>query len=55
MKRLEAIRIIDEHKNTLIDDPVKMLDWTWIRVILSHLPDTEWDAAVDRAMPDLSR
>lgn len=43
-----AIILIDKHKNALID-PVEMLNWTWLRVIISSIPDREWDKYNDAA------
>jgi hypothetical protein len=54
MTRQEAIDLIDARKNKLID-PVEMLRWTWLRVIISHIDYTDWDNAVDEAEKDLSR
>lgn len=52
MTRQEAINLIDEHKNGLID-PVQMLHWTWLRVVLRELPDEQWNAALERAVVTL--
>lgn len=48
MTKQDAITLIDAHKNTLLN-PVEMLDWTWLRVILMHLHDVAWDTAVENA------
>lgn len=54
MTKQDAIALIDAHKNALLN-PVEMLDWTWLRVILMHLHDGAWDAAVENASETLSR
>lgn len=54
MKKQEAIRLIDKHKNALVD-PVEMLSWVWLRVILFKLDDEAWHKAVDEALEILSR
>lgn len=54
MSRLEAIKLIDDHKNALLD-PVAMLHWTWLRVILDQMTDEVWNAAYEKAVPILSR
>ena len=45
MTKEEALELIDNHKNKLID-PVEMLNWTWIRVIINTIPDRDWYAAL---------
>lgn len=54
MEKPEAIRLIDKHKNALID-PCEMLVWTWLRVILLKLDDEAWHKAVDEALETLSK
>jgi hypothetical protein len=54
MMKADAVQIIDEHKNKLIN-PVEMLDWTWLRVIINSIPDEQWDAAVKKAEEVLRR
>lgn len=54
MNQMDAIRLIDDHKNQLLN-PVEMLDWTWLRVIINNLTDDEWKAAVERASEILSQ
>lgn len=54
MTKSRAIELIDSHKNRLID-PVEMLDWSWLRVILNQIPDDEWDKATTSAIVILSR
>jgi hypothetical protein len=48
MNKQDAIALIDAHKNKLIN-PVEMLHWTWIRVIINQMPDDVWDAYSDMA------
>ena len=54
MTREEAITLIDEHKNKLIN-PVEMLHWTWLRVIILSMSDEHWFAALEKAKDILSR
>lgn len=54
MKKEEAMKMIDDHKNKLIN-PVEMLMWTWLRVIILSLTDEQWDDALGRATATLSR
>lgn len=53
MTKAEALALIDNHKNKLID-PVEMLRWTWLRVIIDQLKDDEWQALVNEAAYILS-
>ncbi len=41
MTKQEALTLIDAHKNKLVN-PVEMLQWTWLRVIISMITDDEW-------------
>jgi hypothetical protein len=52
--KIEAITLIDAHKNALIN-PVEMLDWTWLRVIIDNIDDMEWAHAVQDATETLSK
>ena len=52
MTKANAIKLIDEHKNKLLD-PVEMLNWTWLRVIVNNLTDDAWNAALKKALPTL--
>lgn len=54
MTKEDAIDLIDRHKNKLID-PVEMLHWTWLRVIIDQLSDEEWEGLRRKASPILSR
>lgn len=54
MTRDEAVAMIDEHKNKMID-PIQLLNWTWIRVIINNVSDDEWDRATERAVEIMSR
>lgn len=42
MTKDEALQLIDDHKNALVD-PLAMLHWTWLRVIILAIPDEEWE------------
>jgi hypothetical protein len=54
MKRTEAIALIDAHKNELIN-PVDMLHWTWLRVIINNFTEGEWETAVEKAVETMSK
>lgn len=54
MTKEEALKMIDEHKNSLIN-PVNILNWTWLRLIVLHMADGAWDAAVEKATETASR
>ena len=54
MDKAHAIKMIDNHKNQLIN-PVEMLDWTWLRVILLKLDDDAWNKALDATTEVMSR
>lgn len=48
IEQSEFIKMIDEHKNKLIN-PVDMLHWTYLRVILNSIAPDEWDELLSRA------
>lgn len=48
MTKQEALNLIDEHKNKLVD-PVEMLNWTWLRMIIAVIPESEWQKAFTEA------
>jgi hypothetical protein len=50
----EALDLIDEHKNRLVD-PVAMLRWTILRVTILEIPEGQWDEATYRAAEVCSR
>jgi hypothetical protein len=54
MTKTEALQLIDDHKNALID-PVEMLHWTWLRVIILQIPDDDWERYAASATEVLSR
>lgn len=54
MNKEEALKLIDDHKNKLID-PVEMLRWTWLRVIVMNMGEICWDHAEGKAAEVLSR
>ena len=54
MTKREAIDLIDGHKNALLD-PVEMLRWTWLRVVVNQIPDNAWEAYLEGAAVVLSR
>ena len=54
MTKNQALKMIDDHKNKMTD-PLEMLDWAWLRVIVSEIPDVHWEYATDRAVVILAR
>ncbi len=54
MTKEEAVALIDAHKNKLIN-PVEMLHWTWLRVIIYQMTDEEWERAVAKATEIMMR
>ena len=54
MEKQKAIDLIDMHKNRLVN-PVEMLMWTWLRVIILNMPDDQWEAAVAKATEVMSK
>lgn len=54
MKKEEAVKLIDDHKNKLIN-PVEMLHWTWLRVIVNNLSEEAWEQALEKAVETMSR
>ena len=54
MTRSQALALIDAHKNQLLN-PVDMLHWTWLRVIINQMTDDEWNAVVEKAAEVLAR
>lgn len=54
MEKSEALKIIDKHKNALVN-PVDMLLWTYLRVIISQVSDVAWDDAWTKAEEILSK
>lgn len=53
MTRVQAIELVDNHKNALLH-PTDILSWTWLRVILLNITDEQWDAALEKAVVTLS-
>jgi len=54
MTKNEALQLIDNHRDTMTD-PVAMLRWTYLRVVILKLPEETWNVAVDNAEETLSR
>jgi hypothetical protein len=52
--KAEALKLIDDHKNVMIN-PVAMLHWTWLRVIILNITDDQWEQAVGKATETLSQ
>lgn len=54
MTKAEAITLIDNHKNQLLN-PVEMLHWTYLRVILNQIPEADWEHYTEYSMETLSK
>ena len=54
MNREDALRLIDNHKNALLN-PVEMLSWTWLRVSIAAATEEEWAVLLERAMEVMSQ
>lgn len=54
MTKEAALKLIDEHKNKLVN-PVEMLAWTWLRVIILQISDDSWEVYLGEATEVLSR
>lgn len=54
MTKIEALELIDDHKNALLN-PVEMLHWTWLRVIILKIDDAAWEAALGNATETLTQ
>ena len=54
MTKYLALKVIDEHKNKLID-PIEMLNWVHLRVIIAQIKEEDWDEYVEQAEKILSR
>jgi hypothetical protein len=54
MNKHEALKLIDDHKNKLIN-PMEMLHWTWLRVIILQIGDDEWESLVIKATDIMAR
>lgn len=54
MDQLEAIELIDHHKNMIIH-PVDLLKWTWLRAIVNSISPDEWEELNSRAVEVMSK
>jgi hypothetical protein len=54
MTKQEALDLIDAHKNKLVD-PIEMLSWTWLRVVILNIPDDVWEDSLLKATEVLSQ
>ena len=54
MTQEEAVAMIDKQTNTLVN-PVEMLQWVWLRVIINNIPLEVWNQSLERSVPTLSR
>jgi hypothetical protein len=54
VRKSDALKFIDAHKNKLVD-PVDMLHWTWLRVIVLQIPEDHWEHYLERAVEVMTR
>lgn len=54
MRKDEALKMIDSHKNKLVN-PVEMLQWVWLRLIILKIPDEQWEELVEAAAQEAAR
>lgn len=54
MTQSDFLKLIDDSKNTLIN-PVDMLHWTWLRVIILSIAPDEWEELISRATETMSK
>lgn len=54
MNKQDALQLIDNHKNALVD-PVALLHWNWLRVIINQISNDEWEKYLEDAMEVVSR
>lgn len=54
MTKEEALQLIDDHKNKLIN-PVEMLSWVHLRVVILNISEDEWGKACEKSYDVLSR
>ena len=52
--KAEFLKLIDEAKNKLID-PVVMLKWVWLRVLILEIPDEEFQKYMERVSNTLEK
>lgn len=54
MPQSQILKLIDDHKNKLID-PVEMLHWTWLRVFIANMSAEDYNKHMDAAKEILCR
>lgn len=54
MTKDEALKLIDDHKNKMIN-PVEMLKWTWLRVTILNISDEAWDKALAKTVETMGK
>jgi len=50
----DALNIIDRRNKALIN-PVEMLHWVWLRVIISQISDDDWERYLESATKILAK
>lgn len=48
MTKIDTIRIIDDQLRNETD-PMKLLNWSWLRVIINQIPNMAWERYVEKA------
>lgn len=54
MTKDDAISLIDAAKNELVN-PVDLLHWVWLRVIINSIAPDEWEELIGRACEVMSK
>jgi hypothetical protein len=54
MTKTEALQLIDDHKNKMVN-PMEMLRWTWLRVIVLQISEEDWERYLTSAVEVLAR
>lgn len=52
MTKEQALKLIDDHKNNLIN-PVEMLKWSWLRLIIHKMSEKDWQKSFERALEEM--
>jgi hypothetical protein len=51
MAKEDVIAMINAYMNSRdLIDPVELLQWTWLRMIITQIPDNEWKCYVEKAI-----
>ena len=54
MTKAQALTIIDYQKDGA-REPMELLNWTWLRVIINQIPNEDWERYVEAAAEVLAK